>query len=60
MLSKQGMKLFSSRAGGADNINKTVCIMANSKQADLVGARIMKNLKQVSGHDDINFFGYGG
>ena len=34
--------------------------MANSRQGDLTGKKIMANLKQISGHDDINFFGYGG
>lgn len=41
-------------------LNKSVCIMANSKQGDLVGQRIMQNLKQVSGVQDFDFFGYGG
>lgn len=42
------------------SLNKTVCILANSKQGDLVGQRIMQSLKQVSGVEDFNFFGYGG
>jgi lipid A disaccharide synthetase len=48
------------RCFSSSNLNKTVCILANSKQADLIGAKIMQHLKEVSGHDDINFFGYGG
>ncbi|MFS8160104.1 MAG: hypothetical protein ACMG6E_07825 [Candidatus Roizmanbacteria bacterium] len=56
MLSKQSKRCFSS----GNNINKTVCILANSRQADLIGVKIMKNLKEVSGHDDIQFYGYGG
>lgn len=55
MLNLQSKKFFST-----SNINKTVCILANSKQADVAGAKIMRSLKEVSGHDDINFFGYGG
>ena len=55
MLSKQAKRRFSSHG-----INKSVCILANSKQADLIGQKIMSNLKAVSGHDDIEFFGYGG
>ena len=42
------------------NLNKTVCILANSKQGDIVGQRVMQSLKQVSGVEDFNFFGYGG
>jgi hypothetical protein len=34
--------------------------MANSKPGDLVGQKIMQNLKVVSGVDDFNFYGYGG
>ncbi len=55
MLSTAVKRHFSS-----NNLNKTVCIMANSKQGDLVGQRVMANLKQVSGVEDFNFFGYGG
>ena len=54
MLSKQSKRCFS--VGN----NNTVCILANSRQADLIGSKIMKSLKEVSGQDDINFFGYGG
>ena len=52
MLSKQS-RHFSS-------INKSIAIMANSKQADLIGSKIMANLKEVSGQDDLEFYGYGG
>ena len=41
-------------------LNKTVAILANSKQTDLIAQRIMHDLKVVSGVDDFNFFGYGG
>ena len=55
MLSKQAKRRFSTHG-----INKSVCILANSKQADLIGSKIMASLKAVSGHEDIEFFGYGG
>ena len=42
------------------SLNKTVAILANSKQADIIGSRIMHDLKVVSGCDDLQFFGYGG
>lgn len=42
------------------SLNKTVCILANSKSSDVVGAKIMRELKSVSGQDDFNFIGYGG
>jgi hypothetical protein len=44
----------------ARHLNKTVCILANSKQGDIVGQRIMQNLKAVSGVENFDFFGYGG
>lgn len=56
MLSTQIKRTYSAN----NKLNKTVCIMANSKQGDLVGQRIMQNLKQVSGVQDLEFFGYGG
>jgi hypothetical protein len=34
-------------------------MLANSRQADLVGSKIMNKLKKVSGQQ-VNFFGYGG
>ena len=46
--------------GTSKHINKSVCILANSKQGDLVGQKIMQNLKAVSGVEDLEFFGYGG
>lgn len=55
MLSKQAKRRFSTHG-----INKSVCILANSKQADLIGSKIMASIKAVSGHEDIEFFGYGG
>ena len=53
MLNKSMNRAFSSNA-------KNVCILANSKQADLIGSKIMTSLKAVSGGADINFYGYGG
>jgi hypothetical protein len=58
MLSTAIRRQFS--ASNHANLNKTVAILANSKQADLIGQRIMHDLKVVSGVDDFNFFGYGG
>jgi len=37
----------------------SVCIMANSRQHDVVGARVMQKLREVS-NDSIEFTGYGG
>lgn len=50
------------RSFGTSNtsLNKTVTILANSRPGDVVGARIMQSLKQVSGVNDFNFYGYGG
>lgn len=39
---------------------KSVCILANSRQGDLIGSKIMKAVRTVNGKDDIRFFGYGG
>lgn len=39
--------------------NKTVCILANSRQADFTGSKVMNKLKQVSS-DQVSFTGYGG
>lgn len=39
---------------------KNVCILANSRQSDLIGSKVMANLKKVAGSDQINFYGYGG
>ena len=36
-----------------------MCLMANSKNADVMGARIMRSLRAMSSQE-INFFGYGG
>ena len=30
-------------------LNKTVCIMANSKPSDIVGARVIRALRSLSG-----------
>lgn len=58
MLSTQLKRNFGSQS--SSGLNKTVAILANSKQGDIVGQKIMQNLKAVSGLDDLNFFGYGG
>ena len=58
MLGTQLKKNFSS--SNQKNLNKTVAILANSKSGDIVGQKIMQNLKAVSGVNDFNFFGYGG
>jgi lipid A disaccharide synthetase len=40
---------------------KTVCILANSRQADLTASKLMTKLRDVSGDSEsINFTGYGG
>lgn len=51
MLNKSVLRAFSTR---------NVCILANSRQADLTGSKIISSLKKVSGNSDINFYGYGG
>ena len=38
---------------------KQICLLANSRQADLIGSKIIKNLRKVSG-DSVQFTGYGG
>ena len=48
----------SKRNFSASNI-RSICILANSRQADLIGSKIIQNLKTVSG-DQVEFFGYGG
>ena len=37
-----------------------MCILANSKSDDIVGSRVMRSLRQVSGDSNLNFYGYGG
>jgi lipid A disaccharide synthetase len=58
MLSIQLKRNYS--ASNGRGLNKSVAIMANSRQGDIVGQRIMQSLKQVSGVTDFDFFGYGG
>ena len=53
MFSCQSKRCFGSSS-------KTICILANSKQADLIGSKIIHNLKVVSNDKDIKFVGYGG
>ena len=38
---------------------KSICLLANSRQADLIGSKIIQNLRRVSG-DSVSFTGYGG
>jgi len=38
---------------------KSICLLANSRQADLIGSKIIQNLRRVSG-DKVSFHGYGG
>ena len=42
----------------ASNV-KQICMLANSRQADLIGSKIMANLRKVSA-DSVTFTGYGG
>ena len=41
---------------------RNVCILANSRQADLIGSKVMRSLRQAAGEeaDTIRFTGYGG
>lgn len=55
-----GLQVKRSFGSQNKNLNKTVCILANSKPADIVGAKLMQSLQTISGVDDFNFFGYGG
>ena len=48
----------SKRSFTASNV-KQICLLANSRQADLIGSRIIQNLRRVSG-DSVQFTGYGG
>ena len=57
MLGSQLKKNFSS---SNSSLNKTVAILANSRPGDIVGAKIMQSLKEVSCITDFNFYGYGG
>jgi len=40
--------------------SKNVCILANSRQSDLIGAKVISSLKKHAGTTDVNFYGYGG
>ncbi len=46
------------RSFTAQNVN-SICLLANSRQADLIGSKIIQNLRRVSG-DKVTFTGYGG
>jgi len=46
------------RSFTASNV-KSICLLANSRQADLIGSKIIQNLRRVSG-DKVTFTGYGG
>jgi hypothetical protein len=48
---------FTARAFSSQQ--RSVCILANSRQADLIGSKVMAKLRDVSG-EDIHFTGYGG
>ena len=48
-------KSLSQRAFGSK-----VCILANSRQSDLIGSKIMKSLRATEPNEEIEFFGYGG
>ena len=41
---------------------RTICILANSRQADLIGSKIIQNLNQITKDTDteVEFVGYGG
>ena len=39
---------------------KNVCILAHSRQSDLIGSKVMTGLRQVAPGHDFNFYGYGG
>jgi len=54
------LKESAQRVRHFSSLNKTVAILANSNQADLIGSKVMASLKSVSGQDDLNFYGYGG
>jgi hypothetical protein len=53
MLNQSIRRAFASSA-------KNVCILANGRQADLTGSKIISSLKTVAGDTDVNFYGYGG
>ena len=57
MLSKMIHSRSFSTGGQAQ---KKVAILANSRHGDLVGARLVRTLKQVSGEQDLEVVGYGG
>lgn len=41
--------------------SKQVCILANSRQADMTASRLMRKVKEVGGEDrSVSFTGYGG
>lgn len=40
--------------------SKNVCILANGRQADLTGSKIIQSLKAEAGDTPLNFYGYGG
>lgn len=46
-------KYFSSNA-------RNICILANSRQGDLIGSKIIHNLKKISGDHGFTTSGYGG
>ena len=58
MLRPAIQRCFSVKSG--IDVPKNVCILANSRQADLTGAKLMHSLKKMSGEHQLNFYGYGG
>lgn len=45
---------------GINNMNKTLCILGNSKVGDLYGKRVVSMLKDKFGLTDIKMIGNGG
>ncbi len=41
-------------------MKKSICLLANSKNGDIQGARLMRTLRSLTGDDSLGFFGYGG
>jgi len=39
---------------------RNICILANSRQGDMIGSKIMQNLKKVAGDQEFTTSGYGG
>lgn len=48
------------RRNFAANDIRTVCILANSRQADLIGSKIIRSIQDNNKNTDFHFIGYGG